>query len=100
MSEYEKVKILQLNLKREYWDMIKDGSKLVEYRLATEYWRKRLDGREYDEVHLLLGYPAREDKSRRIERKWAGCRKESIQHKEFGPDYVDVYAIDVSRELA
>lgn len=95
----DKVKILRLNLKREYWEQIKNGSKLVEYRLATEYWRKRLEDREYDEVHLLLGYPSRDDKSRRIERKWVRCWKEAIQHKEFGPDYVDVYAIDVSREL-
>ena len=47
---------LSLNLKREFFDAIVDGTKKVEYRENKEYWRRRLIGRTYKEIHFRNGY--------------------------------------------
>lgn len=87
---------LILPLKREYFEQIKAGEKWFEYRLCNDYWRKRLDGHEaYDRIILTLGYPRRDDHERRIVRPWRGYTIKTITHPHFGPDPVQVYAIDV-----
>ena len=96
-------KILTIHLKREYWERIHDGRKKYEYRLATRYWRNRilrLDGSilKYDLVHLLLGYPKSDDRSKLLVRKCGEITRRTITHKEFGPDPVEVFKIDVSEE--
>ncbi len=48
--------ILSLNLHREFFDAIADGTKKTEYREDKEYWRTRLIGRKYKEVHFRNGY--------------------------------------------
>jgi hypothetical protein len=93
-------KILRLNLKREYWEDVREGGKIYEFRLATPFWHKRLRGIRYDEIHLFLGYPKRGDESRVLKRKWRSAPAiVNMKHKEFGDDYVDVFCIDV-REAA
>lgn len=86
---------LTLSLKEEYFRAIQQGTKIEEYRLVTPYWQKRLEGRTYDRIVLTLGYPKAGDTSRRLERPWKGYVKTKIAHPHFGPDEVDVYAIDV-----
>lgn len=87
---------LVLPLKAEYFHAIKNGTKPEEYRLATPYWRKRLEGgKAFAHIVLTLGYPARDDASRRLTRPWRGCELKTIQHPHFGPDPVLVFAIDV-----
>lgn len=90
------MKALHLPLKREYFDAIRARTKLEEYRLCTPHWRKRLEGREFDSVVLTLGYPARHDHDRRLVRAWRGFTIKTITHPHFGPDPVQVFAIDVS----
>lgn len=90
-------RIITLALKGEYFDAIREGSKPEEYRLTSGYWRRRLEGREYDLVELTRGYPARNDATRRIRRVWRGYRVMSLTHPHFGPDEVEVFAIDVSQ---
>ena len=90
-----KVKILRLNLKKKWWQQIRDGEKTTELRLATGYWRKRLIGRKYDEIHLCLGYPKKGDESRILKRKWRPITTEMVLHEEFGDAPVDVFVIDV-----
>lgn len=87
---------LVLPLKRQYFDAIRAGVKTEEYRLCTPYWRKRIGGRTFDHVTLTLGYPARNDETRRIVCAWRGYRVFTLTHPHFGPDPVEVYAIDVS----
>lgn len=87
---------LHLQLKREYFEAIRDGSKPEEFRLRTEHWRKRLEGREYEQIMLTLGYPARNDHTRRLVRCWRGFSVKTITHPHFGPDPVLVYAINVA----
>jgi hypothetical protein len=87
---------LTLALKGEYFDAILDGSKAEEFRLRTPYWTKRLVGRTYSTIVLTKGYPAASDDTRRLSRPWRGYRKTTITHPHFGPDPVEVYAIDVS----
>ncbi len=48
-------RILQLILRREFFDAIADGTRKTEYREHKPYWTKRLDGREYDEIHFRNG---------------------------------------------
>jgi len=91
---------LILPLKKEYFEAIQTGNKNEEYRLCIPYWAKRLEHRRYENIILTLGYPKREDHSRRIMRKWkidkAPFVVKQIKHPHFGPDAVWVYAIDIS----
>nr|WP_312968546.1 ASCH domain-containing protein [Pseudomonas sp.] len=87
---------LTLPLKGEYFDQIKAGTKPEEFRLVTPYWRRRLEGRTFDRIELTLGYPLRDDDARRLVLPWKGYRITTITHPHFGPDPVEVYAIDVS----
>lgn len=88
--------ILTLPVKAEYFDAIRDGSKAEEYRKVTKFWAKRLEGRNYTAVVMTRGYPRRDDSERRLSRKWNGYTRKRITHPHFGPDPVEVYAIDVS----
>lgn len=88
------MKVLHLPLKREYFEAIKAGTKTEEYRLCTQYWSMRLI-RPYDQIVLTLGYPARDDHARRIVRPWRGYTIKTITHPHFGPEPVEVFAIDV-----
>lgn len=87
---------LTLSLKGEYFDAIRDGSKVEEFRLVTPYWIKRLVGRTYTKIILTRGYPARNDHARRLERPWRGYEARSITHPHFGPEPVAVFAIKVN----
>ncbi len=87
---------LTLPLKREYFDQIKAGTKEYEYRLCTAYWKKRIQAKWFDKIVLTLGYPKRDDKSRRIERPWWGYRVMKITHPEFGDEPVWVFRIRVN----
>lgn len=84
---------INIAVRREYFEQIKAGTKRYEFRLANEYWRKRLEGREYDKIIITLGYPKRHDETRRMVFEWGGCFKKLHQHKEFGKEEVEVYAI-------
>lgn len=86
---------LVLPLKAEYFQQIKAGTKPEEFRLCTPYWRKRLEGRTFDCIVLTLGYPAASDTARRLVRPWRGYRETTITHPHFGPDPVQVFAINV-----
>lgn len=90
------MRTLTLALNGEYFDAIKAGTKLEEYRLVTPYWRKRLEDRSYDRIELTRGYPAREDRSRRLTLPWRGCRVTTITHAHFGNEPVEVFAIAVA----
>jgi len=90
---------LHLNLKAEYFDAIKDGSKLFEYRRCTPYWIKRLVGKEFGRVFIKRGYPAHGDMDRTLVRAWAGYEVQTITHPHFGPDPVEVFAIRVGGVL-
>lgn len=88
---------LTLALKGEYFDAIRAGTKSEEFRLLTPYWRKRLEGRTYDHIELTRGYPARGDIARRLSLPWRGYRVTTITHPHFGPDPVEVFAINVQQ---
>lgn len=91
------MKVLYLPLKGEYFDAIKAGDKPFEYRLVTDYWRQRIEGRTYDRVVLTRGYPSGGGIGgiTRLTRPWRVPEVETITHPHFGPDPVEVYAIDV-----
>jgi hypothetical protein len=89
-------RILRLPVKREYFEQIKSGGKLFEYRLQTQYWAKRLCGKTFDEIHVLLGYPKKGGMSRTLIKPWRGFELQTITHKHFGPDAVNVFAIIVT----
>ena len=86
---------LHLPLKGEYFDQIKSGMKVFEYRQTNPYWSKRLIGREYDNIVLTRGYPRRDDCEKRLVLPYTGYRVMDITHPHFGPDPVEVFAIDV-----
>lgn len=87
---------LQLAVNGEYFDQMKSGEKKFEYRLLNDYWRKRLVNREYDRLIITRGYPRADDSDRRIDIPYQGYKVQSIIHKHFGPDPVNVSAIKVN----
>lgn len=50
------MKILHLNLKKEYYDQIVAGIKTTEYRELKNYWTKRLVNKNYDLICFKNGY--------------------------------------------
>lgn len=86
---------LHLNLKGEYFDAIKSGTKSHEYRLAAK-WLKRLADKSFDRVPIKRGYPKTGDTERIIERPWRGYELQTIIHPHFGPDPAEVLAIRVN----
>lgn len=89
------MKILTLNLKREYFEQIKSGIKTEEYRLCTPYWSKRLEGKTFDKIIIKLGYPKNSEVEKIMEFPWKGYKKKKITHKHFGSTPVKVFAIKV-----
>jgi hypothetical protein len=89
--------ILVLPVKRVYFDSIRIGTKGEEYRLTTDYWTKRISNRAYDLVEITLGYPKAGDIDRRMLFHWSGYKRMKLTHPHFGPDEVEVFAIDLSR---
>lgn len=89
---------LYLPLKAVYFDQIRAGTKSEEYRLVTPHWRKRLEGRTYGRIVLTLGYPkgGGVEGVSRLTRAWRVYTVRTITHPHFGPDPVEVFAIDVS----
>ena len=83
---------ITFNLKREWFEAFKNGSKIKEFRVFNEFWRKRLEGRDFDVVELCLGYPKKCDNDRRIYKDWAGLTVEEIVHPEFNNKKIKVFA--------
>lgn len=48
--------ILDLVLKRHWYDLIKSGEKRCEWREIKEYWTRRLFARPYTHVRFRRGY--------------------------------------------
>lgn len=86
---------LHLNLKGEYFDQIKAGSKLYEFR-AYKTWANRLEDKTFDRIFIKRGYPKRTDISKVIERPWRGYELQTIKHPHFGSEPVVVFAILVN----
>lgn len=86
---------LHLNLKGEYFDQIKAGTKTHEFRLC-EKWSKRLNGKVFDRIFIKLGYPKSTDLNRILERPWRGYEKIKITHAHFGHEPVEVFSIQVN----
>ena len=86
------MKILTLNVKKIYFDAIKAGFKTEEYRLVKSYWNKRL-AKNYDEVHILCGYPRKDDTEKRLVFPYRGWIRKEITHEHFGNEPVKVFAI-------
>lgn len=49
-------RVLQMTLKKRWFDMIKAGVKKEEYREIKAYWEARLVGQEYDAIEFVNGY--------------------------------------------
>ena len=89
--------ILILHVRKEYFDQIAAGDKIVEYRLITPFWSKMLS-KEFTHVKIGLGYPKNEQSDRWITFTWDGFYTMMIRHKEFGDKPVAVYAIRLYRK--
>jgi hypothetical protein len=86
------MRVLTLNLKKTYFDAIKAGTKTEEYRLVKPYWQKRLV-KNYDEVHVLCGYPRKDDAEKRLVFPYLGYVEKQIIHQHFGDEPVNVFVI-------
>jgi len=89
--------ILQLAVKKKYFNEIASGKKTEEFRLCNKYWRKRLQNKVFSKVVITLGYPKADDMSRRLEFKWSGYSIKTITHEHFGDAPVTVYAIKLCK---
>lgn len=86
---------LHLALKGEYFDAIQAGAKIEEFRLLNDYWRRRLVARDYDLLVLMRGYPRSDDAARRLTLPYRGYVVKTITHPHFGPEPVEVFALNV-----
>lgn len=50
------MRVLQLILRRKWFDMILSGEKLEEYREIKPYWTSRFEGKHFDVVRFRNGY--------------------------------------------
>lgn len=93
------MKILELHVKKKYFDQIKSGEKTEEYRLSKPFWYSRLHQKTFDVVIILLGYPPKSKTSPEncLCFPFNGITMKTIQHDEFGPAPVNVYAIALRR---
>ena len=89
------MRVLTLPVKAIYFDRIKAGIKTEEYRLTTPFWAKRIRFKHFDAVVITLGYPARDDAERRLTFPWSGYEVKTITHEHFGPEPVEVFAINL-----
>lgn len=87
------MKNLFLIIKEVYLNQIYLGEKPNEYRATSEYFKKKLVGREYETITLQAGY---RPTSPRLVLKYKGYTVEKLTHEFFGPDEVEVFAIDVT----
>ena len=90
------MKDLHLNIKKKYFDEIKNGIKTEEYRKVCPFWNKRLKDKKFDRVLIKLGYPKNNDKDRILCFKFTGIKNKVLIHEEFGFIPTEVYAIDLS----
>jgi hypothetical protein len=52
----DRMRVLDLTLKKKWFDMIASGEKKEEYREIKPYWIKRLRNREYQAIKFRNGY--------------------------------------------
>jgi hypothetical protein len=84
-----------------YFDQIASGEKRQEYRQRTPFWSKRIEGRDYRHVVLTRGYPKAGgvEGLTRLTRVFKGYVSMTITHPHFGPEPVEVFAINVDEAL-
>lgn len=87
---------LVLPLKRKWFEQIRQGIKPFEYRLKNDYWKKRLEGKHYNNVIFTLGYPHRDDETKRLKKPYLGYEIQTITHEEWGNEPQEVYAIKIN----
>jgi ASC-1-like (ASCH) protein len=90
---------LRLAVKKEYFDQIKFGHKVLEYRLRNKYWYKRIADNSYDTIVITLGYPKKTDTDKILRFEYNGWTAMDIVHEHFGAEKVKVFAIDLSRPI-
>lgn len=92
------MRILKLVVKKQYFYEIKLGIKKEEFRMIKDYWIKRLQ-KNYDEVHITLGYPKKDEINKILKFKFTGYEEKEIIHKEFGNKPTKVYAIKLEERI-
>lgn len=90
---------LVIPVKTKWFNDIQSGDKLWEYRLYKEFWKKRLLNKTFDRVVITLGYPKKDDQSRRLYFKWNGYEIKKIQSEEFGQGKQQCFAINLSESI-
>lgn len=85
------------NLKKQYFDDIKNGNKKEEYRLCTPYWQKRLENKKFNKIEIRLGYPKNSEENKILIFPWRGYTIKKIKHPHFGIVPVEVYAIKIEK---
>lgn len=94
----ETIGVLTIPVKGVYFDQIAAGTKTEEFRIVKDYWAMRLTSKLWSRIVLTRGYPkgGGVEGVTRLTRKFNGWERRTITHPHFGPDPVEVYAIDVS----
>ena len=83
---------LHLHVNFEYFDAIKRGEKKQEYRLASK-WKRKLDAGLYSEIRIYRGYQKAVEGDTLLIFPWRGFSIETITHKHFNNEPVEVCAI-------
>jgi hypothetical protein len=90
---------LCLHVRRKYFEEIKAGKKKWEYRRASPYWTNRIFDQSkgnYGRIIIYDGYPPKSEyPDRRLVFSPGEILEQTITHPEFGPDPVNVIAIEL-----
>lgn len=92
------MKTLTLHLKKKWFEQVESGEKLYEYRLYNEYWRKRIEGVHFALLELALGFPKKEDLSRRIVMEYIKPSIITISHEEWDLKTKEVFCFPLAVE--
>ena len=95
----EEKKILRLSLKKKWFDLIQSGVKTEEYREIKPYWYHRLHNKHFDCVEFTLGYPKKDDMSRRMMFNVKGIFIGEGVSELGAPDGVNVYVIALGERI-
>lgn len=100
----EEKKVLHLSLKKEWFDMIDAGIKKEEYRKMNNFWTSRIctkneEGEyictkeKFKYVEFTLGYPKKEDTSKRMRFEIDKIYPNKGGIKEWGADLNEIYFV-------
>ena len=86
------MKKLFLNIKKTYFEQIRNGTKTEEYRLYKPYWIKKILNRDYTHLIFRNGYSRNAPE---IQVEYLGYEIKKLTREFFGNEEVTVFVLKI-----